>query len=220
MEVRGVGGDGARASLAAVLTIGLTGGIGSGKSAVTRLLAQHGAVILDADVIAREVVEPGTPGLQRIVEEFGEQVLRPDGTLDRPSLGARVFADPAALSTLNAIVHPLIGERTAELLEQAREAGAQVVVHDVPLLVENGLAPMYDVVVVVAADPETQLDRLTRQRGMSLEEARRRMAAQASLSDRLEVATHVISNDGPMSELAPQVDRLWEELVRRADSGT
>lgn len=198
-----------------MLTVGLTGGIGSGKSAVSRLLAAHGAVVVDADLVAREVVEPGTPGLARIVEEFGEEVLQADGSLDRAALGSRVFADPAALARLNAIVHPLVGERSAELMEQARASGAEVVVHDVPLLVENGLARMYSVVVVVAATPETQRDRLTRLRGMSEQEARRRIAAQAPLADKLAVATYVVDNDGPIEELALQVDRLWRRLSEK-----
>lgn len=202
-----------------MLTVGLTGGIGSGKSAVSRLLAEHGAVVVDADLVAREVVEPGTPGLARIVERFGAEVLRPDGALDRAALGARVFSDPEALQALNAIVHPLVGERTAELLERARSSGAAVVVHDVPLLVENGLAEMYDAVVVVAASPKTQLDRLVRLRGMPEQEARQRMAAQAPLGDKLAAATHVVHNDGPLQDLAPQVDRLWHELTAQV-SGT
>jgi dephospho-CoA kinase len=200
-----------------VLTVGLTGGIGSGKSAVTRLLAEAGAVVVDADLVAREVVEPGTPGLARLVERFGPEILRPDGTLDRAALGTRAFGDPEALAALNAIVHPLVGDRTAELLEQARAAGARVVVHDVPLLVESGLAPMYDVVVVVAASAQTQHDRLVRLRGMSSQEAQQRIDAQAPLADKLAVATHVIDNDGPVEELAPQVERLWRELVGRVD---
>lgn len=200
--------------------VGLTGGIGSGKSAVSRLLAEHGAVIVDADLVAREVVEPGTEGLARVVAQFGEQVLRPDGTLDRPALGALVFADPDRLAALNAIVHPLIGQRTAELLEQARAAGARVLVHDVPLLVESHLAEAYDAVVVVAAEPRTQLERLTTLRGMSEHDARQRIAAQAPLADKLAVATHVISNDGPLEELAPQVARLWAELTAAAASRT
>lgn len=198
-----------------MLKVGLTGGIGSGKSAVSRLLAERGALVVDADLVAREVVEPGTPGLARIVERFGAEVLRPDGTLDRPALGARVFSDPEALKDLNGIVHPLVGERTAALLEQARAQGAQVVVHDVPLLVENGLAPMYDAVVVVAAEPRTQLDRLVRLRGMAPQEAQQRIEAQAPLADKLAVATHVIENDGPLEALAPQVDRVWAELQER-----
>ena len=207
-------------SVRPVLMVGLTGGIGSGKSVVTRLLAEHGAVVVDADLIAREVVEPGTEGLAKVVAEFGESMLRPDGTLDRPALGALVFADPAKLSALNAIVHPLIGQRTADLLAQARESGATVLVHDVPLLVESHLADAYDAVVVVAADPQTQLDRLTRLRGMSEQEARQRIAAQAPLADKLAVATHVISNDGPIEELAPQVAALWADLTSEAASRT
>lgn len=198
-----------------MVTVGLTGGIGSGKSTVSRLLAGHGAVVVDADLVAREVVEPGTPGLKAIVEEFGDQVLRPDGALDRAALGELVFSDPQALARLNAIVHPLIGQRTTELLEQAAAAGTDVVVHDVALLVENGLAPLYDAVVVVVAEPETQLARLTRLRGMSEDEARRRIAAQAPLGEKLAVATYVVDNDGSVEELAPQVDRLWAALRRR-----
>jgi dephospho-CoA kinase len=204
---------GAVAYGACVLTVGLTGGIGSGKSEVSRLLARHGAVVVDADLIAREVVEPGTPGLARLVAEFGAEVLRGDGTLDRPALGARVFADPAALARLNAIVHPLVGERTAELLREARASGATVVVHDVPLLVENNLADSYDAVVVVAARPQTQLDRLVRLRGLPEAEARQRLDVQAPLADKLAVATHVVQNDGPLEDLAPQVKQLWADLV-------
>lgn len=196
-----------------MLTVGLTGGIGSGKSAVSRLLAERGAVIVDADLVAREVVAPHTPGLQRVVAEFGEQVLQPDGSLDRAALGRHVFSDPDALQRLNAIVHPLVGDRTAELLSQARASGAEVVVHDVALLVENGLAPMYDAVVVVAAHPGTQLDRLVRLRGMDPQEAQQRIDAQAPLLDKVAVATHVIHNDGRLEELAPQVERLWQELT-------
>jgi dephospho-CoA kinase len=196
-----------------MISVGLTGGIGSGKSEVSRLLAERGAVVVDADLVAREVVEPGTPGLARLVEEFGPEVLRGDGTLDRVALGARVFADPVALARLNTIVHPLVGERTAELLEQARASSAEVVVHDVPLLVENGLAPMYDVVVVVAATPQTQLDRLIRLRGMAEQEARQRIDAQAPLTDKLALATHVIANDGALDDLEPQVEQLWAELT-------
>ena len=197
-----------------MLRVGLTGGIGSGKSEVTRLLAAKGAAVVDADLIAREVVEPGTPGLQRVAEEFGPEVLRPDGTLDRPKLGSLVFADPARLQRLNAIVHPLIGQRTAELIAQAEARGAEVLVHDVPLLVESGLATAYEVVVVVAADPATQRLRLTRSRGMTEQEAQQRIDAQAPLADKLAAATHVLTNDGSLQDLADQVDRLWDELTR------
>ncbi|MFD7866117.1 dephospho-CoA kinase [Streptomyces sp. NPDC057682] len=197
-----------------MLKVGLTGGIGAGKSEVSRLLAGYGAVLIDADRIAREVVEPGTPGLAAVVEEFGTGVLAPDGTLDRPGLGAIVFADPARLAALNAIVHPLVGARSAEL-EAAADPGA-VVVHDVPLLTENGLAPLYDLVVVVDASPETQLDRLVRLRGMTEQEARARMAAQATREQRRAVADLVIDNDGPIEALEPRVREVWTELTRRA----
>jgi dephospho-CoA kinase len=197
-------------------TVGLTGGIGSGKSEVSRLLRTYGAVVVDADAIAREVVDVGTPGLAAIVEDFGVEVLQPDGTLDRAALGRRVFSDPEALARLNAITHPLIAERTTELFRRAVEAGAEVLVHDVALLVENGLTRDYDAIVVVAATPATQLDRLVRQRGMSQDEARARIAAQASLEDKLAVATHVIRNDGPIEELAPQVERVWSALLDAA----
>ncbi len=193
-------------------TVGLTGGIGSGKSAVSALLASYGAVVLDADAMAREVVAAGTSGLAAVVEAFGREVLRPDGSLDRERLGRTVFGDPAQLARLNAIVHPLVGKRYAALQAEAEAAGAEVVVHDVALLVENGLADRYDEVVVVAASPETQLDRLVRLRGMAADDARARIAAQAPLEAKLAVATHVVANDGPLDELAPQVERLWAEL--------
>ena len=197
-------------------TVGLTGGIGSGKSAVSRLLRSCGAVVVDADLLAREVVDVGTPGLAAVVDEFGPGVQQPDGTLDRAALGRLVFADPAALARLNAITHPRIAERTAERFQQAIEAGAEVLVHDVALLVENGLTGNYDDIVVVAAAPQTQLDRLVRQRGMSEDDARARIAAQLPLEDKLAVATHVIRNDGPLEELAPQVERVWAALQQAA----
>ncbi|MFJ9852007.1 dephospho-CoA kinase [Streptomyces sp. NPDC101150] len=193
-----------------MVKVGLTGGIGAGKSEVSRLLASYGAAIVDADKIAREVVEPGTPGLAAVVEEFGEGVLAPDGTLDRPKLGGIVFADPEKLKALNAIVHPLVGARSAEL--EASAGPDAVVVHDVPLLTENGLAPLYDLVVVVDAAPQTQLDRLVRLRGMTEDEAKSRMAAQATREQRLAVADHVIDNDGPLEALEPQVRAVWERL--------
>ncbi|MGW8361025.1 dephospho-CoA kinase [Streptomyces wedmorensis] len=197
-----------------MLKVGLTGGIGAGKSEVSRLFVSYGAVLIDADRIAREVVEPGTPGLAAVVEAFGEDVLTEEGTLDRPRLGSIVFADPDKLATLNAIVHPLVGARSAEL--ESRAAAGDVVVHDVPLLAENGLAPLYDLVVVVDASPETQLDRLVRLRCMVETEARARMAAQATREQRLAVADLVIDNDGPLDALAPQVRKVWDELERRA----
>ncbi|MFF1352677.1 dephospho-CoA kinase [Streptomyces sp. NPDC058297] len=197
-----------------MLKVGLTGGIGAGKSEVSRLLVKHGAVLIDADRIAREVVEPGTPGLAAVVEAFGSDVLAPDGTLDRPALGAIVFADADRLAVLNSIVHPLVGARSSEL--EATATGDSVVVHDVPLLAENGLAPLYDLVVVVDASPETQLDRLVRLRGMSEEDARARMAAQATREKRLEIADIVIDNDVPLDELHRRVDAVWADLAQRA----
>ncbi|MFE7607225.1 MULTISPECIES: dephospho-CoA kinase [Streptomyces] len=196
-----------------MVKVGLTGGIGAGKSEVSRLLASYGAVIVDADRIAREVVEPGTPGLAAVVEEFGAGVLAPDGTLDRPKLGGIVFADPERLKALNAIVHPLVGARSAEL--EASAGPDAVVVHDVPLLAENGLAPLYDLVIVIDAAPQTQLDRLVRQRGMTEDEAKSRMAAQATREQRLAIADLVIDNDGPLAELEPQVREVWERLRSR-----
>ncbi|MFE6762718.1 dephospho-CoA kinase [Streptomyces sp. NPDC057689] len=200
-----------------MLKVGLTGGIGAGKSEVSRLFVGHGAVLVDADRIAREVVEPGTPGLAAVVEEFGPGILTPEGTLDRPALGAIVFADPDRLAALNAIVHPLVRDRSAELEKAA--GPDSVVVHDVPLLTENGLAPLYDLVVVVDAAPETQLDRLVRLRGMTEADARARMAAQATREQRRAVADLVIDNDGPVEELADRVRAVWEELMRRAAEG-
>ncbi|MEU0129092.1 dephospho-CoA kinase [Streptomyces sp. NPDC006289] len=197
-----------------MLKVGLTGGIGAGKSEVSLLLARHGAVVIDADRIAREVVEPGTPGLTAVVEAFGPGILRPDGSLDRPALGSIVFADSGRLATLNGIVHPLVGARSAEL-ERAAGDGA-VVVHDVPLLTENGLAPLYDLVVVVDASPETQLQRLVTLRGMTESDAKARMAAQATRAERLAVADVVVDNDGPIADLGPQVGRVWSELTARA----
>ncbi|MFV2120046.1 dephospho-CoA kinase [Streptomyces sp. Act-28] len=197
-----------------MLTVGLTGGIGAGKSEVSRLFVSYGAVLVDADRIAREVVEPGTRGLAAVVEAFGPGVLTPEGTLDRPRLGSVVFGDPERLATLNGIVHPLVGARSAEL--QAAAAPDAVVVHDVPLLTENGLAPRYDVVVVVDASVDTRIDRLVRLRGMTESEARARMAAQATSEQRRAVADYVIDNDGPLEALEPQVREVWERLSARA----
>ncbi len=194
-------------------TVGLTGGIGSGKSAVTTLLAGLGAVVIDADLLAREVVAPGTAGLAGIVEAFGPEVLLPDSTLDRPGLARRVFSDPAELARLNTIVHPLIGDRTAELTAQAQAEDRALLVHDVPLLVENGLDGRYDEIVVVAATEATQLDRLTRLRAMTRDDALARIRSQVSLEDRLRVADHVIQNDGPIEDLEPQVRALWATLT-------
>ncbi|MGW2459021.1 dephospho-CoA kinase [Streptomyces sp. NPDC001761] len=197
-----------------MLTVGLTGGIGAGKSEVSRLLVRHGAVLIDADRIAREVVEPGTPGLAAVVDAFGTDVLAADGSLDRPRLGSIAFADPDKLALLNSIVHPLVGARSRELERAAAEDA--VVVHDVPLLTENGLAPLYDVVIVVDASPATQLDRLVRLRGMTEEDARARMAAQATREQRREIADIVIDNDVPLDALKRRVAEVWDDLAHRA----
>ncbi|WP_399883856.1 dephospho-CoA kinase [Streptomyces sp. BBFR51] len=197
-----------------MLSVGLTGGIGAGKSEVSRLLVEHGAVLIDADRIAREVVAPGTSGLASVVAAFGEEVLAEDGGLDRPKLGSIVFSDPEKLAVLNSIVHPLVGERSRALEEAATEDA--VVVHDVPLLTENGLAQLYDLVVVVDTDPATQLDRLVRLRGMTEQDARARMAAQATREQRRAIADLIVDNDVPLEELRRRVKEVWAELVRRA----
>jgi dephospho-CoA kinase len=181
---------------------------------VSARLAALGAVIIDADAVAREVVAPGTPGLTQVVSAFGSEVLAADGSLDRGRLGEIVFSDARLLAKLNAIVHPLVTERSVNLESQTPEHA--VVVHDVPLLTENGLASRYDVVVVVDAPPPVQLDRLTRLRGMPEDQARARMAAQASREDRLAIADFVVDNSGDLGELDRQVTKLWTELNRRA----
>lgn len=194
-----------------MLIVGLTGGIGAGKSAVAARLAAHGALIVDADMVAREVVARGTAGLAAVVAAFGPRILAGDGTLDRSALGDLVFSDPEARERLNAIVHPLVERRTAEILAAAPEDA--VVVHDVPLLVENGLAPAYDVVVVVIADRDVRIARLRDTRGMSEEQARARMAAQASDEQRRAVADVVLDNSGTLLELRRQVDVLWRDRL-------
>ena len=197
-----------------MLRVGLTGGIGAGKSEVSRRLAAQGAVVIDADAIAREVVAPGTEGLAAVTAEFGAGVLRQDGGLDRERLGEIVFADPAMLNRLNSIVHPLVGRRMAEL-EKDAGTGA-IIVHDVPLLAENNLDTGFDLVVVVDAPTHLQIDRLVRQRGMTQDQAEARMAAQASRKQRLAIADLVVDNSSSLAELDRQVGDLWTELRRRA----
>jgi dephospho-CoA kinase len=196
-----------------VLRIGLTGGIGSGKSTVAALLAQHGARVVDADRIAREVVEPGTPGLAAVVAEFGDGVLTPEGALDRPALAGLVFGDPAARARLDAVVHPLVRARAAELVAAA--PGDAVVVQDVPLLVETGQAGSFDLVLVVEADVATRVARLV-ERGLAAEDARARIASQATDEQRRAVADVVLRNDGDRADLAAQVERFWVERVTPA----
>lgn len=199
-----------------MLSVGLTGGIGSGKSEVTRRLARHGAVVIDSDVLAREVVEPGTPGLAAVAAEFGAEVLTADGSLDRAKLAAVVFADPRRLAALNAIVHPLVRARSASLTESAAaRSESAIVVHDVPLLVETGLAGNFDLVVVVDVPEAVQLDRLVRIRGMTEADAKSRIAAQAGRERRLGLADYVLDNSGDLDTLDAEVDRLWSWLQLR-----
>jgi dephospho-CoA kinase len=188
----------------------LTGGIGSGKSAVSARLAELGAVVIDADVLAREVVEPGTAGLAAVAEAFGPQVLAADGSLDRAALGAVVFADPASRARLNAILHPLV-RAAASAIESATPTGA-VVVHDIPLLVETGQAASFDLVVVVDAPDDVRVARLVADRGMDEADVRSRIAAQATRADRLAAAGVVLDNSGTPEDLRAQVDLLWRRL--------
>lgn len=199
-----------------LLRVGLTGGIGSGKSEVARRLAGHGAVIIDADHAAREVVVPGSPGLVQITEAFGRDVLRPDGSLNRERLGQIVFGDPALREKLNAIVHPLVRQWMQDAEREAIQAGAAIVVHDVPLLAEGRGREGFDLVIVVDVPPERQVERLVSQRGMTPDQARSRMAAQASREQRLTVADIVIDNSGSLGDLDRRVAGVWADLERQA----
>jgi dephospho-CoA kinase len=190
--------------------VGLTGGVGSGKSTVALLLAARGAIVIDADALAREVVEPGTPGLAALVERFGAGIVTPDGALDRAALAGIAFSDDSARADLEAIVHPLVARRSAEIMSGLPEDA--IVVYDVPLLVENDLAGDFDTVVVVEADVETRVRRLVR-RGLSEEDARARIAVQASDDQRRAVADELLRNDGSRDELADAVDALWRRLT-------
>ncbi len=194
-----------------MLRIGLSGGIGSGKSTVAARLHEHGALVIDADQLAREVVEPGTPGLQRVAEEFGAQVLANDGTLDRAALGEIIFADEDKRRALNSILHPLIGERTAELMQAAMDES--IIVHDIPLLVENGLGPAYHLVVIVWAPAQMRVQRLQQTRGMSEDDAWARVKAQASDRDRRAAADVWIDNSGSPEATVAQVDACWNQRI-------
>ena len=191
--------------------IGLTGGIASGKSVVAKRLAEHGAIVVDADVIAREVVEPGSRGLAEIEAEFGSSVIAADGSLDRPALGAIIFADPAAREALNAITHPAVWRRSRELFAAAAEADpTAVVVYDVPLLAEGTRTAEFDLVVVVHAHETTRLGRMVELRGMTEAEASRRIASQATDAERLAIADVIIDSDGDLADTMRQADELWD----------
>ena len=194
-----------------MLRIGLTGGIGAGKSAVSSTFARCGAVIVDGDVIAREVVQPGTAGLAALVEAFGRDILLPDGSLDRPALAAKAFRDDEARKTLNGIVHPLVGSRRSEIIASVPEDS--VVVEDIPLLVESGMAPLFPLVVIVHADVEVRLRRLVDQRGMAEEDARARIAAQASDEQRRAVADIWLDNSGSPEELVQHAQDVWNNRI-------
>ncbi|KQP66799.1 MULTISPECIES: dephospho-CoA kinase [unclassified Nocardioides] len=193
------------------MRVGLTGGVASGKSTVSGLLRELGAVVIDADQLAREVVERGTPGLARVVEEFGEGVLTPEGDLDRPAMGRLVFGDEQARRRLEAIVHPLVFERYAEA--EAAAGPDDLVVHDIPLLVESGRAGDFDAVVVVDAPRELQLERMVGDRGWTREDAESRIAAQATREQRRAVATYVVDNTGSLEDLRARVAEVHARLV-------
>ena len=193
-----------------MLRVGLTGGIGSGKSSVGAILAKHGALVIDADTLAREVVAPGTAGLADVLIAFGPGVVEADGALDRAALAQRVFDDPAARQQLEAIIHPRVRARAAEI--ESRADDDAIVIHDIPLLVETGQADRFDIIVVVDCPADVQLNRLISQRGMTRSEAQSRIAAQASREERLAAADHVIDNAGSLERLQVAADQLWRTL--------
>jgi dephospho-CoA kinase len=198
-----------------VLLVGLTGGIGSGKSTVARMLEERGAVVFDADLLAREAVEPGTPGHAAVIERFGADVLAPGGELDREALASIVFADPAARRDLEQIVHPEVRRLFAEGSEAYHDTD-RIVVFSAPLLVESGMHTAFEILVVVSATVATQIQRLMRQRGMSEPAIRARIDAQAPLEDKAAVADFLVDNEGTLAELQSQVERLWHDLSARA----
>jgi dephospho-CoA kinase len=198
-----------------MVLVGLTGGIGSGKSTVARSLERRGAVVFDADVLAREAIAPRTPGFQRVVERFGRNVVASDGSIDREALAAIVFADVGARRDLEAIVHPEVFRMFANAAAEYRDTD-RVVVLSAPLLVETGMHAAFDLVIVVTAPPEAQVERLVRERGMSPEAVRSRMAAQLPLEAKAEAADILIDNEGTIGELEAQVDRVWRDLEARA----
>ncbi|MCW2780925.1 MAG: coaE [Marmoricola sp.] len=193
------------------MRVGLTGGVASGKSTVSKLLTELGAVVIDGDLLAREVVARGTPGLAQVIDEFGSSLLTPEGDLDRAALGALVFSDESARKRLEAIVHPLVYQRVVELEAQAPADG--VVVHDIPLLAETGRADTFDAVIVVDAPADVQLDRMLRDRGWTRADAESRMAAQVSREDRRAIATYVIDNTGSLDELRARVVEVYDAIT-------
>jgi dephospho-CoA kinase len=198
--------------------VGLSGGIGSGKSLVAARLAELGAIVIDSDRLAREEVAPGTEGLAEVVAEFGTGVLGPDGALDRPALGRLVFGDEPARRRLEAIIHPRVRTRTAELVAAASPDA--IVVNDVPLLAEAGLVAGFDIVIMVLANEETRVRRLVQTRSMSVEQARSRIRAQATDEERRAVADLVLENDGSPAQLRDEVDALWREHLLPATERT
>ena len=203
-----------------IVRVGLTGGIASGKSTVSRLLAERGAVVIDYDQLSHDVVAAGSEGLRQVVEAFGEQVLSGDGSLNRPALGSIVFADPVARRRLEGIIHPLVEEAARPVDEEARGSDGQVVVvHDIPLLVETGRADEFDTVVVVDVDPAEQVRRVVERDGRSEEDAWSRIRAQASGQERLDVADVVIDTGCSLEDLPHEVDRAWDHILGCGKSG-
>jgi dephospho-CoA kinase len=200
-----------------MLLVGLTGGMGAGKSTAARMLASRGAVVVDADELAARALEPGTRSYERVCELFGDEIVRADGSLDRTAIADRVFEDPEKRRALESIVHPEVFRRLSETVE-ARRGSDEVVVFDVPLLVETGFQDAVDVVVVVVAPEEEQVARAMRDRGISRPEASARLAAQASGAEREAAADVVLRNDGDLDSLEAQVDDLWADLRRRAEA--
>jgi dephospho-CoA kinase len=201
-----------------MLLVGLTGGIGTGKSTVARMLEKRGAVVFDADVLARQAVAPGTPGFEEVVERFGPNVLAPGGGLDREALASIVFSDPAARSDLEGIVHPEVRRMFAEGCEEYRDSD-RVVVFSAPLLVETGMHTAFDLLIVVSAPVATQIERLMRGRGMAERDVQARIAAQLPLEAKAEVADVLVDNEGTLEDLEGQVERVWRDLDALARAG-
>jgi hypothetical protein len=195
-----------------MLRVGLTGGIGSGKTTVAQLIHAAGIPVIDADLIAREVVEPGQPALDELAAEFGSDILYDDGSLNRAELAQRAFASPAATARLNAITHPRIKQRTEELFAELQQQGHDIVVWDMPLLVDKGYDKQMDAVIVVDVDADTRIKRLVSYRRLSADDAARRIAAQVGDEKRRQAATYIVDNHGPIEKLAPQVDDIIAQL--------